>query len=81
MIRWQGGLAEVVEVKGATIVVACPHCGLQHTHGRQMLGSRNVVAGCHAGPRRLREYRIPDSSKPSRRPAVMRKPHPEAPTQ
>lgn len=60
MIHWQGGLAEVVEVKGAVIVVQCPHCGGKHTHGRQMLGSRNAVAGCHAGPRRLREYRIPE---------------------
>lgn len=67
MIRWQGGLAEVVEVKGATITVLCPHCSQKHQHGRQMLGSRNAVAGCHAGPRRLREYRIPEK-RPSRKP-------------
>ncbi len=65
MIPWRGGLAEVVEVKGRHITVSCPHCGRKHQHGRQMLGSRSVVAGCHAGPRTLREYRIPEGHSSS----------------
>lgn len=69
MIHWQGGLAEVVEVKGSLITVLCPHCGEKHTHGRQMLGSRNAVAGCHTGFSRLREYRIPESTRSANRPA------------
>lgn len=58
--RWATGIAEVVSIRGALVTVACPHCGLKHVHGRGMLGSRSVAAGCHAGPNRLREYRIVD---------------------
>jgi hypothetical protein len=55
--RWATGVAEVIDQTAGTITVHCPHCNHQHTHGRGMLGSHSIVAGCHAGPTRLREYR------------------------
>jgi hypothetical protein len=58
--RWATGVANVIRPTPRGVIIACPHCGLQHHHGRSMLGSRSVVAGCHAGPSRLREYRIVD---------------------
>ncbi|MGE2733835.1 hypothetical protein [Mycolicibacterium vaccae] len=65
MIRWQTGLAEVTTVNGKHITVDCPHCGKQHQHNRAVLGSYHVVAGCHAGHGRLREYRIPEHAVPN----------------
>lgn len=56
---WQRGVAKVVEVVRDKIVVACPHCPKKHSHPRQSLGSREVVAGCHVGFTRCRSYAIP----------------------
>lgn len=56
---WQRGVAKVVKVIRDKIVVACPHCPRQHEHPRQSLGSKEVVAGCHAGFTRARSYAIP----------------------
>lgn len=57
-VPWQRGVAQVVAVKGPTATVACPHCGGQHQHPRNFVGSRQVVAGCHTGFTRCREYAI-----------------------
>ena len=56
---WQRGVARVVKVIRDKIVVACPHCSKEHTHPKQSLGSKEVVAGCHVGFNRSRSYGIP----------------------
>ena len=58
--RWATGIADVIRHTPRGVTVHCPHCNQQHEHGRGMLGSNHVAAGCHAGPTRLREYRIHD---------------------
>lgn len=58
---WASGVAEVVRHVARGVIVKCPHCGGRHQHGRSMVGSRSIAAGCHAGPGRLREYRIVDT--------------------
>jgi hypothetical protein len=65
---WKTGLAEVRSIKGIQVMVACPHCFGIHTHARSLLGSAAVVAGCHAGRSRCREYSVPlvASPRPSR---------------
>lgn len=62
--RWATGIAEVLGIVGRTVRVRCPHCGGCHDHSRSMLGSRSVVAGCHAGHTRLREYTVIDTRRP-----------------
>lgn len=57
-MSWSTGVAEVIAVDVRMVTVACPHCGKSHSHGRGMLGSRSIAAGCHAGWSRCREYRI-----------------------
>lgn len=57
-MSWSSGVAEVIGVDGRSVMVACPHCAQTHSHGRGMLGSRSIAAGCHAGWSRCREYRI-----------------------
>lgn len=54
------GVAEVVGSSPRGVVVQCPHCRRRHVHARSFVGSNAVVAGCHAGHRRCREYRIVD---------------------
>ncbi|MEX3644473.1 hypothetical protein ABFW11_03050 [Mycolicibacterium porcinum] len=54
-------MAEVIRKTARGVIVNCPHCKGRHQHGRGMLGSRAIAAGCHAGPGRLREYRIVDT--------------------
>jgi hypothetical protein len=58
-MAWQQGVAKVVKVIRDKVVINCPHCPSQHTHSRQSLGSKEVVAGCHAGRNRCRSYAIP----------------------
>lgn len=58
-MSWSTGVAPIIGTTGRTIRVHCPHCGQRHTHGRNMAGSRHILAGCHAGPGRCREYAIP----------------------
>lgn len=60
MTTWLHGIAPVVGITGRTIRIQCPHCGHRHTHGRNMAGSRHILAGCHTGHTRCREYAIPD---------------------
>lgn len=60
--RWATGVAHVTAANGPKITVLCPHCGGSHTHPRNFTGSRHVIAGCHAGPGRLREYAIAGGS-------------------
>lgn len=58
---WVSGVAEVVATHARGVVtVKCPHCKRTHRHGRDMLGSKSVAAGCHVGYRRCLEYRIVD---------------------
>lgn len=45
------------------LVVLCPFCGQRHTHHRQSIGSRRVVAGCSRGYQQYREYSIPKGPK------------------
>ncbi|OYN80433.1 hypothetical protein [Mycolicibacterium sphagni] len=59
-MSWLSGVAEVVSVSGKHVNVKCPHCAKTHQHGRGMLGSKAILAGCHAGWSRCREYRIID---------------------
>ena len=56
---WQKGVAKVVEVVRDKITVLCPHCAERHQHSRHSLGSKEVAAGCHRGPRFARSYAIP----------------------
>lgn len=60
MTPWLRGVATLVaRTKGGKVVVRCPFCDRTHTHDRQSLGSREVLAGCHVGWRRCRSYAIP----------------------
>lgn len=61
--HWQTGVAEVIGTCPRGVRIRCPHCDGVHEHARSVLGSHSVVAGCHAGPTRLREYRIVDLGK------------------
>lgn len=63
MSRWATGVAEIITTSGATITIRCPHCRGKHQHSRSVRGSRHVVAGCHTGWTRLREYSILDLHK------------------
>lgn len=73
--RWATGIAEVTAANGRTITVKCPHCKGTHQHGRGVLGSHSVVAGCHAGWSRCREYRIVDlGTRAARPPRTVRAP-------
>jgi hypothetical protein len=71
---WKTGVAEVVATNGPNVVVQCPHCEGTHQHARTAIGSSSVIAGCHRGFSRCREYRVVDlgSSRPkaTRRPAA-----------
>lgn len=58
--QWATGVAEVVAVRGRNVVVACPHCNGTHEHARSFVGSNAVVAGCHTGFSRCRQYRVLD---------------------
>ena len=58
-MTWATGVAEVIGTS-PTGVVNCPHCRETHTHMRSSVGSNHVVAGCHAGYTRCREYRVVD---------------------
>lgn len=58
-MAWQHGVAKVVKL-GRELVVLCPFCQQNHTHSKQSLGSREVVAGCHKGFTDCRSYAIPD---------------------
>ncbi|MGW4097121.1 hypothetical protein [Mycobacterium sp. NPDC004974] len=58
---WASGVAEVVRRVPRGVIIRCPHCGGRHKHGLGVLGSRSIAAGCHAGPGRLREYRVVDT--------------------
>ena len=60
MSDWATGVAEVVRTAARNVVVKCPHCGKEHEHARSSVGSNSVVAGCHTGFTRCREYRIRD---------------------
>lgn len=64
---WARGVARVVAVNGPTCTVACPHCSQKHQHPRNFIGSRQVVAGCHAGWSRCREYAIVSTRSGARR--------------
>lgn len=66
LAQWTTGVAEVIASTGRTITVRCPHCGKDHTHGKDVVGSRSVVAGCHTGWTRCLEYRVVDFRKRSR---------------
>lgn len=68
MARWQTGVANVERADSRSIFVRCPHCGDVHSHARNVLGSRQVVAGCHTGFTRCREYSIPDLGIATSRP-------------
>lgn len=57
---WLIGVAQIVRTHEAKVIVDCPHCGEQHEHGRGMIGSRQVIAGCHTGWSRCRLYAIPE---------------------
>lgn len=57
---WRTGVAEVIGFCDRGVIVACPHCGGEHEHSRAMVGSNSVVAGCHTGFTRCREYRVRD---------------------
>jgi uncharacterized protein (DUF983 family) len=59
-IPWQTGVAEVVGSTSRGVLVRCPHCGRKHEHSRAFVGSSSVVAGCHAGFSRCREYAVRD---------------------
>ena len=65
--QWQTGVAEVVSSSGRNITVKCPHCNETHTHSKDVIGSNAVVAGCHIGWTRCREYRVVDLRKKGRR--------------
>jgi hypothetical protein len=58
--RWATGVADFRAIRAHQIIVACPHCYGTHAHALSMRGSRHVVAGCHTGFSRCREYSIPD---------------------
>lgn len=60
MIPWQTGVAEVVASNAHHVTVRCPHCGGTHQHGPAAVGSNSIVAGCHRGFARCREYRVID---------------------
>lgn len=65
--RWHTGVAEVISTDGPKVTVACPHCTGTHTHPRNFIGSRHVIAGCHAGPGLLREYAVAEKTRGGRR--------------
>lgn len=65
--QWQTGVAEVVSNRGRSVTVNCPHCKKKHDHGKDVVGSNAVVAGCHLGWTRCREYRVVDYRKKERR--------------
>lgn len=60
MSTWVTGVAEVIGTSPRGVIVKCPHCGDTHAHARSMVGSNHVVAGCHTGYTRCREYRVVD---------------------
>ncbi|MGB0971440.1 MAG: hypothetical protein ACPGVG_10805 [Mycobacterium sp.] len=60
--RWQTGIAEVTSATGPKVTVLCPHCRQSHTHPRNFVGSRYVIAGCHKGWTRLRAYAVVEKS-------------------
>lgn len=55
---WADGVARVLRTDGR-VVVHCPFCEQTHRHDRSALGSREVIAGCHAGYGRCRSYAVP----------------------
>lgn len=57
--NWARGVAKVISIKRDIVTVSCPHCSKTHSHPRSSLGSKEVVAGCHAGFTRARSYAIP----------------------
>lgn len=59
---WATGVATITGyTRNGKINIHCPHCGGDHQHERITAGSHAIVAGCHAGPTRLRQYAIPAS--------------------
>ena len=64
--QWQTGVAEVISSQGRTITVRCPHCPETHNHGKDVVGSKSVVAGCHNGANLVREYAIVDTRRKRR---------------
>lgn len=70
--HWQTGVANVERADARHVFVRCPHCSQTHVHGRAVLGSRNVVAGCHVGFTGCLEYVVPDLgvAPPPRKPKV-----------
>ena len=56
---WHRGVARVVRLFRASVVVECPHCGKEHVHSKLSLGSREVIAGCHKGYTKCYSYAIP----------------------
>lgn len=59
MTPWQHDVATIAHIDGSGVTINCPHCGNQHHHGRSVLGSGHVVAGCHKGFAICREYAVP----------------------
>jgi len=59
MNPWLSGVAHILKLDATGVTVACPHCNGQHHHGRPVLGSNHVVAGCHKGFAICREYAVP----------------------
>lgn len=58
---WDRRAAKLIEVVRDKITVLCPFCEEKHSHSRNSLGSKEVVAGCHVGGRQTaRSYAIPD---------------------
>lgn len=60
MTPWQHAAATILHIDSTGVTINCPHCGGEHHHGRAVLGSHHVVAGCHTGFRICREYAIPN---------------------
>ncbi|WP_137147404.1 hypothetical protein [Mycolicibacterium sp. CR10] len=52
------GTATLISVDGRACTVRCPHCAGEHTHRRDSLGSREVLAICST-PDRPRTYELP----------------------
>ena len=63
MTPWQHDVAPITRLDATGVTVTCPHCNSQHHHGRSVLGSKHVVAGCHRGFRLCREYAIDNPSQ------------------
>lgn len=49
--------AEVCAIRDRFVIVDCPYCGDRHAHAIASIGSKQVVAGCHA-PHQPRLYSI-----------------------